>query len=1282
MITVTSNSNSTYEGIANQTVFTFSSSVKGEDSAFQKVRYSWGDNSKIQTTTAKVTTKKFTSAGTYNVTASVDYLNKGKLYTNTVSFRFFIKPVPKNKFDIIKTVRNDKDPLYARSTNFSFVPNKDLFGTNNERIKYIQWDLGNGIISNKPILTGVTFDSPGMFEIKLAVTTTDNFVHEDYQIITIQEYINDSIKFTKVPPPTYAGHINRFPFEIEVTSPITNGQGNIVDLYAQFSRSYDMLDTPNKNSFLRPEWKFLDTSPSLRPIRQIKTTNVENIRINEYGERVSTGGYFVGVKERASFYFIDDWYNQDQVIKNEQYTTIWATLRSNLIRNNKSTDNIDGLHPSHANNTAQTWCPYVTLWRNPEIIKYTRNGVNPINQNPWQGSEVPFVMSLGYNNPIFPNNHNAENSIRLYDRDGGFAHYVPALNEPSIQLEIIENTTKLPLSSSFTKIEVPYIKYKDDDKLLTGGYYRNTYKYYSNYNIFFSTVVQFSSKAEFNEPNLEANNYNPNLWILNPITSKINVSQYIFTTNNIINSPQYFYTNSITNYNKLFIKQNKPVPSVKSNKNMDTCISYEIPMETKKSPHLSSIFDNSRYLSGLHSVAALNFPTYHAWVSDVELDKIYRVTCDGKIYRNINLKTLRINFNSSNLIPNNLVLDKNLNLYASLIGSRHILKFNDNGSLLTSLNLNNIIPVSIDVDKDDNLYISGIYRDQTQKSVLLKYNSSLTSLLLSKEYNNCFLGNILVSPNNKIYVVNNGHLNKDLRPNYSNNSFIEVLNTSTFSTIKNLTTFPFIKHLSIDKNESIIFNYGLNSVGRITETGLVNKLNIKNVKQQFDGVKNIIEGVSYNINNKIYIINSIDNLVHVINSNTFLEEKSFYINPSNISYKVNNQGQLIRPFVVEESKNSLGIRSNGDFVGWRWNYKYTYKKTPSKIIITTKSPLITFNSKNDFKVFNINENFDMSRYMYDVSHMKTLKESPFLYNNRIYDDEIKGIILDEANRKISPLQRELDQLLSTDFGVTGGTQFQDRIRELKEQINNEYDSISSLLSAGNKQKGFFGSILGTFPFSPDDLGVSTYSKIANFVSNTADIDLCNVKHLYDIMSKIDYNDETYKIQFPNGISRVVDFLSISPKKLIGVQCRCGDTFKLNQYAYESCKFCGREKISNRGKKIIDVEYKVTAGNPVVLKYKDMKSKYRKINTGLLNNSNKYTITELATSIGLPLRWYESYEFFEYVPISNSNMIENYIDWSNPQTSISKNQDIKSWYDSNRTVERIIDFELQKGLELI
>jgi hypothetical protein len=1039
-----------------------------------------------------------------------------------------------------------------------------------------------------------------------------------------------------------------------------------------------MLDNPTKNSFLRPEWKFLNTS--LVPIREIKTKKINDIRINEYGEIVQSGGFLVGVKETAEFYFVDDWYNQDQVINNEQYTTIWATLRSNLIRNNKKENNVDGLHPSHANNTAQTWCPYVTLWRVPDTIKYTRNGVNPLNQNPWKGSNLPFTITLGYSSATFPNNHNTENSIRLSDRDGGFAHYIPALNDPDIPIELVFTNNQFPISSFLTNIEVPYVRYKDNEKLLTGGYYKNTYSSYTtgiNAN-FITSVVQFSAKIEFNEPNLEANNYNPNIWILNPATSKINIAQYIFTKNQIINSPQYFYTNSITNYNKLFNIQNKPIPNVKTNKNMDTCILFNTTTENKKVPHVSSVFDNKGYLNGLHSVAALNFPTYHAWISDIELDKIYRVTCDGKIYKTIDLKNLKISYNSPKLTPNNLVLDGNLNLFVGLIGSRHILKFDDNGTLLNSLNLTNIIPISIDVDIDNNLYISGIYTDQTKKSVLLKYNNTLSTRLLIKEYNNSFLGNILVSPDYKIYVVNNGHLNKDLKNEFNNNAYIEVLNATSLTTLKIFDPLPNIKHLSIDKNNSIIFNYGFNNVAKIINNSVIKKVTLKNVKQQTDSIKNIIEGLSYNVNEKIYVINSLDNLIHVINNNTFIEENCFYMNPSNILYKVDTQGQLTIPLTPIESKTSMGIRSNGDFVGWRWNYKFTYKKSKNKILLTNKSPVITFVRNKNYKIFSINENFDIAKYMYDISHMKTLKESPFLYNNAFYDDEIKQIKLDEINSKISPLQNELNSILSLDVVY----QDTERVKQLKEEINENYDSLSSLLSSGDSRKGFLGSIFGTFPFSPDDLGVSSFSKIANYVSNVSDPDFCNIKNLYDMMAKLDYNDENYKIKFPTGISRIVDFLSISPKKLIGVTCRCGDTFKLGEYSYEKCKYCDKEKISNRGEKIIDINYLVTAGTPVVLKYKNFKSKYRKINTGLLNNLNTYTITDLATSIGLPSDWYDWYDFYEYIPISNSNMIENYIDWRNPQTTISKNQNIKSWYDSNMTVDRMIDFELQKGLELI
>jgi hypothetical protein len=46
------------------------------------------------------------------------------------------------------------------------------------------------------------------------------------------------------------------------------------------------------------------------------------------------------------------------------------------------------------------------------------------------------------------------------------------------------------------------------------------------------------------------------------------------------------------------------------------------------------------------------------------------------------------------------------------------------------------------------------------------------------------------------------------------------------------------------------------------------------------------------------------------------------------------------------------------------------------------------------------------------------------------------------------------------------------------------------------------------------------------------------------------------------------------------------------------------------------------------------------------------------------------------------MTENIIDWNNQQTTLPKNQNIEQWYEENGLIDRMINFELQKGLGLI
>jgi hypothetical protein len=1253
MITVTSNSLLPNEGFINDTVFTFTVDDFSDGSVFSNVTYVWGDNTKNDVKT-KTTTKVFGKAKKYKVKATIFY-KKGKKTLSKIEYiDINVKNIPDKKFLITRTVRNENDKNYSRVTKFTFTPNPDIFDIDAKNIKYIQWNFGNGVLSNRSIVKDATFDSAGVFKVEMIAYTSANIKYEYSEIIIVEEYINDSIRFSKVPPPTYAGHLNRFPFELEVTYSITNDD-RYIDLYSQFSKSLPSLDVPTKYSFLRPEWRFLDES--LNVIKEIKVIkDKDTIRVNEYGEEIKNikielpmtdgsvsilyseeykNGIEVGTKGKAKFYFVDDWYNQDQIINNEQYTVLWATLRSSNIRDNQSKTNIDGPHPSHANNTAQTYVPYVTLWREPETIKFTRNGVNPIPPIQWQGSDIPFIASVGYLTHQIADPHNLEASIRLADKNGGFAHYIPISKEEEIPLNLVFSNNFLPVSSFLKPQEEPFIKYKDSNNFLTGGYYKSTYEQKN------ASTVNLSASITFNKPNLEANNYNSNLWLLNSTTGEVNIAQYVFTKNSIIDSPQYFYSSTLDSYNDLFSQKKIPIKgSVKKNPNMDTAVLWNTKTDKKTYPHISSNYDNKKSLTGLHSVACLNFPTYHAWVSDVELDKIYRITSDGKIYKTIDLKT--INLNIPNLVkytPDNLVVDGNLNLFVGLSNAGTILKFNDNGNLIGILKLNNIIPVCIDTDKDNNLYISGIYKNQNKKSVLLKYDNKLLHQLLIKEFDNIFLGNILLSPENKIYVINNGHLNKDLKYIYTNDSFIQVFNTINFELIKKLPIYSNIKHMVLDKNGNLYFNHSYSKITKISSTYFILKeFEIKNSNINDTKNKSIIDGIAYNLNERIYVLNSLQNKVHVLNTSNLKEESFFFINPSNIEYDIDSEGQIITPYSIKYSKFSKSLKANGDLNGWKWCYKYTYLIDSNKTgYVTGTSKNIIFSNKDSYKIFVKNEDFDMGKYMYDFSFMRSLKESPFLYNNKFNDSDILSEVSSEAKQKIRELQKELNDIKNTS-SYEGNSELE---IYLNDELKKQYDDLEEIRLTKTNKKGFMGSIFGTYPYEPSDLGVSTFSKIANFVDNTADIDTCDIKHLYDVMSKIDFQDESFRVRFPEGISRIVDYASISPNKLMGIKCKCGDVFTSNEYGYGICSYCGKEKQSNKGNLIDTLYYNITAGIPVVLRYKNLDKKYRKISTGFIDNQNIYSITQLATSIGLPEEWRVDYQFYEYKPTPDDYSITNY-----------------------------------------
>jgi hypothetical protein len=1358
------------------------------DFGYPKAKPSWTNGLTINNIT-------FPIEGIFKVKATVYYsqrvikrgrastVNRTAVFTETLN----IKKFPVDFFKL------DKTEGFARLTQFSLTPVFDVFATDTSEIKYVQWDLGNGVVSNRKTLSPI-YNEPGIFTIHMIGYTRDGIKFEQRKNITIKEYLNESIKFTQVPPPTFAGHINRYPFKIEITS--TNELPHIVDLYAQFSRSYPMeVDKPHKNAFLRPQWRFLDLNG--RPIRFIRTKDTR-VRVNREGKE-DPNGVVVGVRGTAEFYFVDDWYNMDQVTNGQQYTTLWATLRTDNIRLNQFKNNLDSLHPGFANSTAQAFCPYVTIWRKPDIIRFTSNGINNINNVQWKNAKIPFIAKLDFNNyyDYWPDGNIIDQADRgpgkIRASSGIFTSLLSVTGQPSnpsggslahyALLNENENTTlnlgysgqserffTLPLSTS----PEPILKYKDENDLLTGGYHKGLL------NTAHTGTIVLTAKATLREPILLGEHFNSLIWIPNPVAGTLNITQYIATNNAIINNPQYFYSQALDTYNEFFTERRLIKNAVKKNPNLDQALVSPYNFPTIRNRSEKSIY-NVKGLNGLRAIAATTIPNYHAWAADTELNLIYRVAGNGKILSTLNLprlfssRNLPFNDKFQRLTPNWLTLDKDHNLFVSLLNGQYILKFNNQGKYITSLNLKsyNLKPICIETDKSGNLFISAVPTSPTSsyRGTLVRVDNNLQNYTLLHNYN-LPTGEITIDINDNVYLVVGGQIEGNRETYYPSNQYISgnILRYTKNNLTKIDRKFgPYrdIQHITTDNRQNIWFACDYDTVVKIDIRSLkpfTRKINAtaESTRSKVKINKNAIEGIAYSLNNKIYVLNSVDNQVIVLNASNANIENVFYINPGNFQYSLDEYNV---PKTKEYKPFAKSLRASGDWTGWKWANKYAYRVGLQNYNVEGKSNILSFFNHNSHKIFQVNENFDMAQHMYSLAFMPSLKESPFLFSNKT-DLQLRSELLTAANE----VRRYLEALIEDAYD-TQNDELIKSVESYEESLEEVYRQIDQIKSINNRNvKGFLGSIFGTYPLSPNSLGTEIYVKIANYVANFSDPETAQIKQLYNLENLLDIQTEDAKIYFPSGLQRIVDVCSVDLTKLLGTRCRCNEMFvdTRNKLGNNKCPYCGQEKEFNLGKIISSNNYIVTAGVPLILRIKNL-DQFRYISTGPINSSNYYTLTDLATSIGLvkeawpinyefyefkkpysdwrfykgkpllsetytvtantpvilqdlradvysfvptfklnrkrfysltdligsieginPTNWQRFYRFYSYDTNNinanvdpDKNIIESVIDWDNPQTTLTrKTSSVNAWYRDNGLIDRMVNFELQKGLGYI
>jgi hypothetical protein len=869
---------------------------------------------------------------------------------------------------------------FAKATNFNLTLSDTVLSSYDSFL----WDFGDGNTSRNKA-PNYSYIYPGNFTVTVKAynkKTGENTIFSSD--LNVGLYLSESIYFDVIPPPTFSGYYNKYPFKVNITS--SQEGKHIIDLSTQFSKSYEKQNPENKWSFLRPEWKFLDLNGNKIDYVETKDTP---IKIDNFGN-LDTNGTTVGITGTAEFYLVDDNFNSDLVVNNKPYTTIIATLRTDNIKSFHDSFNANEELPSYSNSLAVAVAPYMILWKTPEKLEITENGTKGFSNIKWSSSKNPILIKIS-NNSIDQNSKEEGNYFKVYKEDSYICHDIPFSNDKFYTLNIL----LCGISGNITPSNYN-INYIDETLYKTQGYFKGTIstQKVSAQNVKIKTNVYITDI-----PELSGNLHNPLIWISNPNAGMMAVAQYYY----------FNELNQITdkNLNKANFK------------------SFDLP--TQRS--LNETYPLTGY-HGIYSVAALPAPTFNAWVADAELNSIYKISSIGSILCSININEILNKNNLKGLVlrdqnyyqttPSSITLDSNQNLWVTLYDTISCLKFNSNGEFLfatspiSNLNYNisggnvnfynlflqncnyyalstnefdfNLLePTCIETDCNDNAWVS---------------YSNLLSGFVIKYNQNGILQNIISYPIN--FSPN------QIKCDAYNNIWITCSQTiekrnSNGLLLSSFGIYDQINNLCLDRNQNPWFTYSYQWVGSIdTKNG-----DLKNIKM-FNGTyseypqtwmstssslsglifdENMLEGIASDSLGRVFVINSIENKIYVLDSNTNTIIDYFYIGPKGYNFTIENNEEYNINTQIDFDLWSKSAQAQGDWTGFNWINKYGKNKlnfiypNSSVIFLSGETDYINFYYKNPYEFFKINENFDMSENMRSVTFQKILNESDFLFDD-------------------------------------------------------------------------------------------------------------------------------------------------------------------------------------------------------------------------------------------------------------------------------------------------------------
>lgn len=259
-------------------------------------------------------------------------------------------------------------------------------------------------------------------------------------------------------------------------------------------------------------------------------------------------------------------------------------------------------------------------------------------------------------------------------------------------------------------------------------------------------------------------------------------------------------------------------------------------------------------------------------------------------------------------------------------------------------------------------------------------------------------------------------------------------------------------------------------------------------------------------------------------------------------------------------------------------------------------------------------------------------------------------------------------------------------------------------------------------------GRDAYERISNYVANHADINTCNIDQLYSLAQVTDVPIDSYGLELPTDLKRIMDIGSVNQQLLWGSRCKCSRNINNTYTTYissgvpvptnYSCDVCGHQHPGNRGQLFNPNSYMVTANTPFIIEDRaNTTNRYMLItpspscnsvsSTNIIGDICDLTQTNSVCITTYPLSSYYHillpsvfdlgvsanasgfqqiityFCFYDYVFATCQDQIAGVINWDDEHTTLTETaSSIDDWYGSGQTLEKIINYVLHKGLGLL